>query len=63
MNVIKLPELRELTTFSNSTIYRLIKEGVFPKQIKLSERTSVWSMEEIDNWFQEKKDLRMETRL
>ena len=63
MNVIKLREVRELTTFSNSTIYRLIKEGVFPKQIKLSERTSVWSMEEIDNWFQEKKDLRMETRL
>ena len=63
MKVIKLPELRELTTFSNSTIYRLIKEGVFPQQIKLSERSSVWSMEEIDNWFQEKKDLRMETRL
>ncbi len=63
MNVIKLPELRELTTFSNSTIYRLIKEGTFPQQIKLSERSSVWSMEEIDNWFQEKKDLRMETRL
>ena len=63
MNVIKLREVRELTTFSNSTIYRLIKEGVFPKQIKLSERTSVWSMEEIDNWFQEKKDLRVETRL
>ena len=63
MKVIKLPELRELTTFSNSTIYRLIKEGTFPQQIKLSERSSVWSMEEIDNWFQEKKDLRMETRL
>ena len=63
MKVIKLPELRELTTFSNSTVYRLIKEGTFPQQIKLSERSSVWSMEEIDNWFQEKKDLRMETRL
>jgi prophage regulatory protein len=58
MNVIKLPELRKLTTFSNATIYRLMKQGAFPRQIKLSERSSVWSMEEIDNWFQEKMDTR-----
>ena len=60
MKVIKLPEVRELTTFSNSTIYRLMKEGVFPKQIKLSERSSVWILDEIDNWFQEKRNLREE---
>ena len=58
MKVIKLPEVRELTTFSNSTIYRLIKEGVFPKQIKLSERSSVWLLDEIHNWFNEKRDIR-----
>jgi prophage regulatory protein len=60
MKVIKLPEVRELTTFSNSTIYRLMKGGLFPKQIKLSERSSVWILEEIDNWFQEKRNLREE---
>jgi len=62
MKVIKLPELRKLTTFSTATIYRLIKQGSFPRQIKLSERSTVWSVEEIDSWFQEKKDLRGELR-
>ena len=62
MKVIKLPELRKLTTFSTATIYRLIKQGLLPRQIKLSERSAVWSVEEIDGWFQEKKDLREELR-
>ena len=58
MKVIKLPEVRELTTFSNATIYRLIKQGAFPQQIKLSERSSVWLLDEIHSWFNEKRDIR-----
>jgi prophage regulatory protein len=58
MKAIKIHKVREITTLSNATIYRLIKQGEFPKQIKLSERSAVWSMDEIDNWFQEKMDIR-----
>ena len=58
MKAIKLPRVREITSLSNATIYRLIKQGAFPKQIKLSERTVVWNMDEIDNWLQEKMDIR-----
>ena len=58
MKAIKLPRVREITSLSNATIYRLIKQGAFPKQIKLSTRTVVWSMDEIDIWFQEKMDIR-----
>jgi len=56
--LIKLPAVKELTTFSSSTIYRLISEGEFPKQIKLSERSSAWSLEEVYSWIEEKKDAR-----
>jgi len=56
--LIKLPAVKELTTFSPATIYRLMSKGEFPKQIKLSERSSVWSLEEIYNWIEEKKDAR-----
>ena len=45
--IIKLQNVKELTTFSRSTIYRLISEGKFPPQIKLSERSSGWLEEEI----------------
>ena len=56
--LIKLPEVKELTTFSSATIYRLINKGEFPKQIKLAERSSAWSLEEIYNWIDQKKDAR-----
>ena len=56
--LMKLPEVKELTTFSSATIYRLIKKGEFPKQIKLSERSSAWSLEEVYNWIEVKKDAR-----
>ena len=45
--LVKLPVVREMTTFSSATIYRLISKGEFPKQIKLSERSSGWLLEEI----------------
>ena len=46
-NIIKLHKVQELTTLSRATIYRLIKVGKFPKQIKLSERSSGWIEREI----------------
>jgi prophage regulatory protein len=56
--LIKLPEVKELTTFSSATIYRLIQKGEFPRQRKLSERSVVWVSEEIYNWIEEKIDKR-----
>ena len=56
--LIKLPAVKELTTFSSATIYRLITKGEFPKQIKLAKRSSAWSLEEIYSWIEEKKDSR-----
>ena len=56
--LIKLPEVKELTTFSSATIYRLIQKGEFPRQRKLSERSVVWVSEEIYNWIDEKIDKR-----
>mgnify|MGYP003764857565 FL=1 len=55
---MKLPEVKELTTFSSATIYRLINKGEFPKQIKLTKRSSAWSLEEVYNWIDQKKDER-----
>ena len=56
--LVKLPVVREMTTFSSATIYRLISKGEFPKQIKLSERSSGWLLDEIHAWLDEKTDSR-----
>jgi len=47
MKIIKLPAVMNLTTFSRSSIYRLVSTGKFPKQVKLSERSSGWIEKEV----------------
>lgn len=47
MKIIKLNAVKDLTTFSESTIYRLASQGKFPKPIKLSERSSGWLEKEV----------------
>tara|TARA_Y100000031_G_scaffold74966_1_gene82633 strand:- start:329 stop:529 length:201 start_codon:yes stop_codon:yes gene_type:complete len=56
--LIKLPAVKKITTFSTATIYRLINEGEFPKQIKIAVRSSAWSLEEVNRWIEEKKNAR-----
>ncbi|MHB8770445.1 MAG: helix-turn-helix transcriptional regulator [Syntrophales bacterium] len=45
---LRLPQVLEIFPISKSTWWKGIKEGRFPKPIKLTERTSVWSRVEID---------------
>ena len=58
MQVIKLKKVIALTSLSSATIYRLIKNGEFPKQLKLAERSSGWLLEEINDWLESKSTLR-----
>jgi prophage regulatory protein len=50
--IIKLPKVMEMTTFCRTTIYRLIKQGEFPKQIKLAERSSGWLESEVSDYLE-----------
>ena len=47
INIIKLEKVKGLTALSRTPIYRLIADGKFPKQIKLSERSSGWVEQEV----------------
>jgi prophage regulatory protein len=52
--IIKLDEVKRRTTFSGSTIYRLISQGKFPKQVKLAERSCGWVESEIDEYLRKR---------
>jgi prophage regulatory protein len=52
---VRIKELAEILGIGRSTIYRLIQENKFPKQIKLTERTSVWRMSVINEWVESKE--------
>ena len=56
--VIKLNEVKQITTLSTASIYRQIKDKSFPKQIKLGERSSAWFYDEIMQWLEDKRNER-----
>ena len=50
---LRLPEVKQTTGLSKSTIYARIAEGTFPKQIPLGPRLVVWVESDIQNWITE----------
>lgn len=54
LQIRKLSEVKNTTGLSGSTVYRLAKEGKFPKPIKLGERSSGWLSSEIEKWLEER---------
>lgn len=62
INIIKLEKVKSLTALSRSTIYRLIADGKFPKQIKLSERSSGWIEKEVMDYLDKCIEKRVVTK-
>ena len=58
MRIIKLQDVKKITTFSISTIYRLASQGKFPKPIKLAERSSGWVEQEVIDHIEERIERR-----
>jgi len=52
-NLIRLPQVISKTGLAKSTVWWMISNGKFPKQIKISARISVWKESDIDNWIDE----------
>ena len=51
---IRLNVVKEITSLSKSTIYRLISEGDFPKQVQIGKRAVVWVRSDINAWINQK---------
>ena len=49
---VRLPFVCQALGLSRSSIYRLIKQGEFPKQTYLSERTTAWRLSELRAWME-----------
>lgn len=47
---VRLADLRSIVSFSDSTLWRQVRSGTFPKPIKLSEKVTAWRAEDIRNW-------------
>ena len=51
---IRLSQVKEITSLSKSSIYRLMEEGDFPKQVVLGARSVVWVKSQVEDWCAEK---------
>lgn len=48
--LIKLAEVKALTTLSTSEIYRRIAAGTFPAQVILGPKSVAWKLESVNGW-------------
>ena len=51
---VRLPQVKELTCLSKSSIYRLMDEGNFPKQVLLGARSVAWVKSYVEDWCAQK---------
>jgi prophage regulatory protein len=51
---LRLPDVARLTGLPRSTIYAMVAKGGFPTPIKLSERSSAWRSDELEQWVEER---------
>lgn len=52
--ILRLPETKETSGLSRSSIYAGMKDGTFPKSIKLGTRMVGWYQKDIEEWIEAK---------
>lgn len=52
--LIRLPEVESLVGCKKSTIYTMLKQGTFPKPVRLSARMAAWSESAVLAWLQDR---------
>jgi prophage regulatory protein len=52
--IIRLPEVKQRTGLSRSTIYLRMSKGEFPLSISLGERAVGWVELDVDIWLQDR---------
>lgn len=50
----RLPEVQFLVSLRKSSIYELVKRGVFPTSVRLTQRAVGWPASSIDSWIAER---------
>lgn len=54
IRMVRLAEVIRSSGLSRSSIYAGVKEGTFPKPVKIGKRSVAWSSEDISNWIAER---------
>ncbi len=53
-SILRLPEVKQKTGQSRSTIYDKVQRGEFPAPVKLGERAVGWVEAEVEAWLKDR---------
>lgn len=53
MVFIRLPDVCKKLGISRATLYRLIKDGRFPKSTRIADHINVWVLSDVEAWMEE----------
>lgn len=53
--ILRIRNVVQITGLPRSTIYRLMSQSMFPRNIKLSTSAVGWDLAEIEQWLSERK--------
>lgn len=56
---IRKCELRKIVPLADTTIYQMEQRGEFPKRFHLSPRCVVWSLAEVEDWIEQRRQQSM----
>lgn len=48
--ILRLKEVKDLTSLSKTTIYRLMNSGQFPNNIKIGMKAKGWRESDLEKW-------------
>ena len=52
--LLRMPAVRARSGLSGPTIYRLMREGSFPKPVRIAHQAVAWVESDIDQWIEDK---------
>jgi prophage regulatory protein len=55
LQTIRRRELRKIVPLADTTIYEMEQRGEFPKRFNLSPRCVVWSLIEVEDWIERRR--------
>jgi len=57
MRFIRRKEVEHITGLSRSTIYVMVGDGTFPKQVRLGAKAVGWYEDDIKRWMEERREV------
>lgn len=55
MKILRINQLQKLLGISRATLYRMIKSGSLPQQVKITQRIKGWRETDIHKWIDERQ--------